>query len=90
MSARRQLLLVLLAAAVLGAIASGFLTTAWVSENLSGDFADQESGEIHLGFTAAIFLIWSALLATPWAIVGAVAIGVRVAMHARRSRMQGG
>lgn len=77
MSTRRQLVLVFLAAIVLGAIASGLLTMAWVSENLSGDFADQESGEIHFGFTAATFLIWSALLATPLAIIGVVAVLMR-------------
>ena len=68
------MVLVLLAAAVLGAVASGLLTGAWASENLGGDFADQASGQIDLGFTAATFLIWSALLATPLAIIGALAV----------------
>jgi len=88
LSLSRQLLVVLLVAVVVGAVASGFLTAAWVSENLSGDFADQETGAIDVGFTAATYLIWSAVFAASLAAIGAVAVFAR--RMSQRDRGEGG
>jgi hypothetical protein len=80
-SVQRQLLLTLLAALALGAAGSGLLTGGWVSENLSGDFADQASGKIDVGFTLATFLIWTGAFSAPLSIVGFIAV---VALRLRR------
>jgi hypothetical protein len=81
---RRQLLIGGLVTIGIGAIASGLLTWAWFTENLSGDFADQETGAIHLGFTAAIFLTWTAALAVPPAVL--ISLGILLRWLARRDR----
>jgi hypothetical protein len=80
----RQLLIGGLVAIGIGAIASGLLTWAWFIENLSGDFADQETGAIHFGFTAAIFLTWTAALAAPPAIL--ISLGILFRRFAQRDR----
>jgi hypothetical protein len=85
LSTRRQCLLVLLGAALLGAIPAGLLTMAWASENLGGDFADLETGKLDVGFTAATFLIWTALFAGPLAVIGGFGILARRASRRRRS-----
>ena len=82
---RRRLLFVVLGAAALGALASGLLTAAWVHENLSGDFADQVTGELDVGFTALVFLSWAAFIAAPFAIAGAGVVVVWTAVSRRFS-----
>jgi hypothetical protein len=73
-SLARQLVLGVLAAIGVGAIASGCLTWAWVGENLSGDFANQETGAIDYGFTATVFATWTALFATPLAVIASLVV----------------
>ncbi len=77
MSTRRQLLVVLAVSAGLGAIVSGLLTAAWVGENLSGDFADLETGAIDVRYTAMTFAICFAIFAVPLALIGSVGVFMR-------------
>jgi hypothetical protein len=74
---RHQLLLAGLGATLFGAVVSGVFTTAWVGENLSGDFADQETGALDVGFTLGVFLIFTALFATPVAIIAIAGVLAR-------------
>ncbi|HEX3920206.1 MAG TPA: hypothetical protein VHW60_22940, partial [Caulobacteraceae bacterium] len=76
-SVRRQLLLAGVGATLFGAVVSGLLTTAWVGENLSGDFANQETGALDIGFTAAIFLTCTALIAAPVALIAIAGVLAR-------------
>jgi hypothetical protein len=84
MSLTRQLAIVAISAIILGALAGGALTSAWVGENLGGDFADSESGKLNLGYTALTFTIWSVALAGACFLVGAA--GVFMRQRLRRGR----
>jgi hypothetical protein len=73
----RQLLVVALVALVVGGIASGVLTAAFVNQNLSGEYADQETGAIDLLKTTVLFLIFIIVFAGPLLIVGACGVVAR-------------
>jgi hypothetical protein len=73
MTTRRQLAVVLLSAVLVGASLGGWLTVAFVRENLGGDFIGLETGELHLGSISFLFLSLSAILAAPLAIVFSLA-----------------
>jgi hypothetical protein len=70
----RQLLAVLICSAIFGALISGFLTIAWVNENLSGDFADQETGQLDVNYTALVFLLCAGCIAAPIGLIGVVGV----------------
>ncbi len=86
MTTRRQLLVVLLASAGIGAVASGLLTAAWVGENLSGDFADLETGAIDVRYTAVTFATCFAFFAVPLATIGGVGVLMRALFSRQRHR----
>jgi len=86
MTMRRPVLVALIVSAGLAAVASGLLTTAWVGENLHGDFADQRTGAIDVGFTTTVFLSWFAAFGCAFAVVGMMGVFARALLETHRER----
>jgi len=82
MTKGRQLGIVLLTAAILGAALSAWLTSQFARENLGGDFFDLDTGEMHFSAIASVFVSMAGIFAVPLALVGSV--GVLVVQGLRR------